>query len=391
MNILSICPAVPAQDAKGFQVQAYYRLIYLARKHSVKLVCYGQGEVDEARKRVLTDAGIHVLMLPFFRTSAILSMIKAIFNRNMPLQCALFASAAFRKAIQESILEITPDLIHATTIRVLTNLPCSTAPLCLDLVDSMGLNFRRRVKRAPWWQRPLWNFELDRVARFERVSANNSVASFVVSAVDKKEMDVESVHVLPLGIDTERFSKRTPSTEPIVVLTGNMAYRPNIEAALWMAQECWPSVRSSIQNATFIIAGNRPESSVKRLEKDPSIRVVGKVPEMSKILQCAQVSVAPMQSGSGMQFKILEAMACGIPVVTSSIGLGDIKAKPGVDLLVSDSPSDFVKSTLLLLKSEELRNKIGDAALRFIKSNHTWDAINDRFEDVVFCRCGFKA
>ena len=391
MKILSICPAIPAQDAKGFQVQAYYRLIHLAQKHSVEIVCYGQGEGDEARMRVLSDAGIRVRMLPFCRTSALLSLIKAIFNRNMPLQCAIFASAAFRTAIQESLREATPDVIHATTIRVLPNLPYSSAPVFLDLVDSMGLNFRRRAERAPWWQRPLWNFEQDRVARFERVSAQNSVASFVVSAVDKKEMDIDSVHVLPLGIDTERFFKGPPSTEPIVVLTGNMAYRPNIEAALWMARKCWPSVLGAIQNATFIIAGNRPDSSVKGLGSDSSIRVVGPVPLMSKILQRAQVSVAPMQSGSGMQFKILEAMACGTPVVASTIGLGDIKAAPGVDLLVADSPSDFAKSTLLLLESEELRNRIGDAGFRFIQSNHTWHAVNNKFEDIVFCRSGFRS
>ncbi len=390
MKILSICPAIPAQDAKGFQVQAYYRLIHLARKHAVNVVCYGQGEADEARKRILTDAGIRVLMLPWHRTCAILAIIKAIFDRNMPLQCALFNSSAFRTAVQKILHEDAPDVIHATTIRVLPNLANLCGPLILDLVDSMGLNFRRRAERAPWWQRPIWYLEQARVAYYERAAAKSSVASFVVSAVDKNEIDIDSVHILPLGIDAERFCKVSPSTEPIVVLTGNMAYRPNIEAAVWMARECWPAIKSTVQNAKFVIAGNRPDSSVKDLEKDPSIRVTGQVPEMSKVLQSAQVAVAPMQSGSGMQFKILEAMACGIPVITSTLGLGDIKAIPGVDLLVSDSPSDFSNLLLRLLQSKEERIKIGDSGLDFVRSSHSWDAINTAFEHIALAECSLS-
>ncbi len=94
-----------------------------------------------------------------------------------------------------------------------------------------------------------------------------------------------------------------------------------------------------------------------------------------------------MQSGSGMQFKILEAMACGIPVVTSTLGLGDIKAVPGEEVLVCDSPGKFVESTLSLLRSNELRNRIGSAGLLYVQKNHSWDAINSKFETV--CTQGF--
>jgi glycosyltransferase involved in cell wall biosynthesis len=381
MNILSISPAIPARDSKGFQVQAYYRLQYLAKRHRISVICYGGGRANEEQKRILSDMGINVRMLPWKPSTAALSVIKALFNGSMPLQCAIFSSEKFKEAIRDCISEIAPDVIHSNTIRVLPNLPNGTVPIILDLVDSMGLNFRRRVERAPWYCRPLWKFEHLRVAKFEQNAAQHASSSFVVSSLDQKEINVPGVHVLPLGIDTLLYTKGSPSNDPVVVLTGNMAYRPNIEAALWMAYQCWPSVHSVVQNAKFVIAGNRPATQVLDLAKHKSISVVGRVEFMSNILRSAQVAVAPMQSGSGMQFKILEAMACGIPVVTTTLGLGDIKATPSKELLVADTPSDFVQSTLSLLHSIELREMIGNAGLDFILKYHTWDSINARFEN----------
>ncbi len=380
MNILAICPAIPAQDAKGFQVQAFYRLLYLARNHLVDVVCFGEGDVDEARKRVLAEIGINVCMLPWRRTTALFSAFMALFNRDMPLQCALFTSSAFRSAIHHNMRNRAYDVVLVTTIRVLPNLTGTDMPLILDLVDSMALNFRRRVARASFWIRPALQFEQSRVARYERVVAKNAVANFVVSALDREEIGIPNVYVSPLGIDTERYSKGGAASAPVVVLSGNMSYRPNIEAAAWMAEKCWPIIRSTVPQATFVIAGSRPAPAIQRLTVDRSIRVTGRVPSMVDVLRSAQVAVAPMQSGSGMQFKILEAMACGIPVITSTLGLGDIKAIPGVDLLVCDSPEEFVTSILSLLRSDELRTKIGNSGFEYIRKNHTWDLINEYFE-----------
>jgi glycosyltransferase involved in cell wall biosynthesis len=391
VKILSICPAVPAVNAKGYQVQAYYRLRHLSKNHRITVVCFGQGELDEVRKSALLDLGIDVRMIPWRKSVGLCQIFKAIFNRDIPLQCALFSSGYLRSLLDKVTRSTAPDLIHCTTIRMLPNLLYISLPLIVDLVDSMALNFRRRVDQAPWWIRALWKFELARVAPYERLAAEKSSASFVVSMVDRNEIRHHRIRVLPLGIDGDQYSKGVAASDPIVLLTGNMSYQPNIDAALWFASRCWPAISSANPNALFVIAGNRPSAAVRNLAINPTIRVTGNVPIMTDVIRSAQVAVAPMQSGSGMQFKILEAMACGLPVVTTSLGLGDIRAKPNSEIVIADTPTDFIDATIKLLASSELRSRLGDSGQHFVYNHHTWDSINTAFERVLIDELNFDA
>ena len=122
MRILSICPAVPAVDAKGYQVQAYYRIRHLSKNHSVSVVCFGQGDSDERHRAELLDMGVNVRMLPWRLSVGLPAVFRAFFDSKIPLQCALFSSPEFSFAVNDVIRDTSPDVIHSTTIRVLPNL-----------------------------------------------------------------------------------------------------------------------------------------------------------------------------------------------------------------------------------------------------------------------------
>jgi glycosyltransferase involved in cell wall biosynthesis len=253
------------------------------------------------------------------------------------------------------------------------------------MVDSMGLNFSRRVVLERGLKRIAFDQECRRVSAYEVKVAQLATHAFVVSAVDQQFIGQERVRVLPLGIDQHRFFRDPDGlSDPIIVFTGNMNYKPNVDAVLWYYKQCWGDLKLAVPGVRWLIAGGNPTAAVVAVGTDPSITVTGRVTSLADVINAARVSIAPMQMGSGMQFKILEAMACGVPVVTTSLGLGDIGAKPGQDVLLAETPEDFNQSVMTLLQSSDLRQTIGDAGLHYINKNHTWDVLNAEFELATF-------
>lgn len=379
MKVLVIAPRVPARDRKGDQVLSFFRTTYLARRHEVHVLCYGRGPQDEAAAQALRDEGVSVEMLPMRRMRSLISLASAVWT-DEPFQCALFRSLHFQVALDHAQRSFQPDRILAVTIRILSNLKQLPATLCVDMVDSMALNFGRRHAGAEGLKRWALGVELQRVRRFEQRVAHEARNCFVVSGIDQKEIGIGTVQALPLGIDLNHFSPATSqSNEPVLAFTGNMNYQPNAEAVIWFTRHCWPQVKSAVPAARLVIAGSNPGEAVQQLGRDPSITVTGRVPSMADVIRRSSVAIAPMQSGSGMQFKILEAMACGVPVVTTTLGLGDITARPAQDLLVADGATDFTSAVVSLLQSPDHRAAVSSMGLAHVRRHHGWDVLNQRF------------
>lgn len=385
LNILAISSRVPAAEKKGDQVISYFRLTYLARMgHSIELICFGDMHREEDRhaRQTLEAAGVVVHFVRWKPWEAACNLLNALLRSGAPFQCALYKSKQFSNTINEVTHKLKPDALYCVMVRVAENAKTFKGKMFVEMVDSMGLNFARRVALSNYMVRWLLNIERRRVSEYEKTLADRAERSFVVSNIDRNAIDSEKIDVIPLGIDMQRFLKiRESSDVPVIAFTGNMNYQPNVDATCWFVENCWASIKQSVLGVRLVIAGNEPQARVVSLAThDPAIIVTGRVPSIAKILNAATIAIAPMQSGSGMQFKILEAMACGIPVVASTLGLGDIQAIAGKDLLVGDSPEDFINSTLQLLRSPELREQIGNAGFNYVREHHTWHALNSYFE-----------
>ena len=384
MKILAISNRVPATEKKGDQVVSFFRLTHLARMgHSVEVICFGDPRRDEDRQaqKILEAAGIMVHFVRWNVLEAVRNLLGALLRPNTPFQCALYKSTRFEKLIDYVSFRLQPDALYCVMVRVASNAASYKGRIFVEMIDSMGLNFSSRVGLAKGPIRWMLDVERHRVSAFEKTLVDRAEQSFVVSNIDRQAIGSAKVETIPLGIDMERFAKnRCVGDYPVLTFTGNMHYQPNVDAVCWFVQHCWARIKTAIPDARLVIAGNEPQPRIISLStNDSSISVTGRVPSIADVLNTATVAIAPMQSGSGMQFKILEAMACGVPVVTTTLGLGDIAAQPGKDLLIADDPLEFSNSVIRLIHSAELNQAVGDNGLQYVSHNHSWDAMNQKF------------
>lgn len=216
----------------------------------------------------------------------------------------------------------------------------------------------------------MWG-EANASERFDRI--------LISSAVDKECLPVagrarEKIHVVPNGVDLEyfRFRQFEPQRNSII-FCAKLDYSANADAALYFSQKVWPSLLARRPGLQLQIVGSRPPRSVRQLDGKDNIRVIGSVPDVRPFLGRAWVGLCPLRVQAGTQFKILEAMALGVPVVATRICCPGLAAEPGKHLLVADTPEEYVAAIELLLDNESLRSGLVAAGRAYVENHHDWD------------------
>jgi glycosyltransferase involved in cell wall biosynthesis len=380
-KVLTICTDIPSLNAKGYQVLAYHRLLFLNKYFDVTVICFGspiRSETTLARES-LEEKGIQVICVKHFFLEGLGNVLKSLVSRGSPLQVAFFKSRDMRYRIKECLEKDNYEFIHLVMVRVADNIPRGHQYLVVELVDSMGLNFTRKAEMSGFLLRSLWSWEALKILGYEKKLISQSAFSTVVSQVDKEFMGLENVEVLPLGVELPESLLSGRRVTNRILFTGNMGYQPNEIAVTWFIENCWETIKAASSSAEFYIAGSSPSPDlVKLAEKHEDIVVTGWVESMSAVFEAASLAVAPMQSGSGMQFKILEAMAHEVPVVTTILGKGDIRAKEGVHLIVADD-ENFSEMVISLLNDFARLSELGSSGKRYVVGHHSWESINKKF------------
>jgi glycosyltransferase involved in cell wall biosynthesis len=279
---------------------------------------------------------------------------------------------ALRQVLQERF-----DLVHVQLARMapyLREVPCPR-PQVVDLVDALSLSMARRAAEEGGLRGFLARVEAKRLARYEQALLAEVDQAMVVSPRDRQAIgDFPNLRLVPNAVDLDAFPfTREGREREWVVFTGNMGYFPNVDAACWLADHVWPRVRAARPAARLSIVGARPARAVRALAGRPGIEVTGYVDDMGRILREATVAVAPMRSGAGQQFKILEAMASGAPLAATAAEAEQVGARSGQDLLVADDATGFADAVLALLRDASLAERLARSARRLVERHYTWD------------------
>jgi sugar transferase (PEP-CTERM/EpsH1 system associated) len=400
MDILFLVPYVP----NLIRVRPYNLIRSLtARGHRVTVMTLSNHEEEGAARLEEYCHRVYTYKLPTWRS---------IFNAftALPTSTPLQAVYSWQPALAKGCLQFVRNcngtspsfVIHIEHLRGaryglylkehLARLNLQV-PIIWDSVDCITHLFDQAaahsLKTTSRW---LTRFELGRTRRYERFLLKQFDRTLVTSQVDKDaflslipgENPTPDVSVLPNGVDLEYFTPREDlgKENATLVVSGKMSYHANVTMVMHLVNEIMPLVWARKPGVKLWIVGKDPPNEIESLAKDSAISVTGMVDDIRPYLRSATLAVAPIQYGAGIQNKVLEAMACGTPVVSTSQAVSALDVQPGRDLLLADEPVKFAEAILSLMNDSEQQRSIAAAARRYVEQYHNWDHIAAELEEV---------
>jgi sugar transferase (PEP-CTERM/EpsH1 system associated) len=392
MRVLFVTARFPWPPDRGDRLTSLALLRVLARDHKVTLLSFVDGREPADARTALDSLGIEFATVPLSRRGSWLRAWLGLLSPE-PSQVAFYRSAAMRDRVARCIAEHTYDAIFVQMFRVAQAVRDVEHPAkVLFLGDSLALNLQRAAHFEPWWKRPGIAWEQRRVAAYEVAASARFREAWVVSPVDLSDLKsrgVSQARLVPHGVDDSLF-RLAPcrAGAPRVMFVGNMSVPHNVDAAVFAAREVWPLVRERAPGAELWLVGAAPKPAVRELASLPGVTVTGSVPDLAPLWAAAHVMLAPLRFSSGIQNKVLEAMAAGVPVVTTPDAAAGVRDGTGELMRVAADAAGLARETVALLKDPAAANAMAARAREHAREQFSWSALGRELERVT---CEAKA
>jgi len=308
-----------------------------------------------------------------------------------PIQEGLYEGTASRREVEDAVCEWVPDLVVVQMIRCgwaaeAVAKAAPSLPILFDAIDAMGLHFERAASSMTWPLSTVFRAEAARCRRRERLLSANAQLITAVAGRDLAALGVPRGRGRVVPVAGRAPASGTDSNGgPIVLLSGNLGYRPTVRGALWFARRVWPGLLRRVPRARWVLAGARPAGAVRRLADMPGVEVHADVADLAPFLAAARVAVAPMSSGSGVPMKVLEAMAAGVPVVADPWAAAGLEEPAAV--AAAQRPDEWVDELAKLLEDPEAARLAAqrghDLWRRFYHPERVAESIREAIRDVV--------
>ncbi len=374
MKILFITPRFPYPPIKGDKLRNYYFIKELSRENDVSLLSFIEEDNDREYMEEMEKYCKHVEVVKLPPWNSVTKMIANV-SSHLPFQVAYYKSSIMRSKFGEMAKQEEFDIVHVSLIRMGYYLDTIKAiPVILDHIDALSLNMSRRYNNERnWLLQTLFKVEYLRTQSYE-ISFKN-IPSIITSKKDKDALrNNGKVEVLSNGVDSSFYfpSSNNKIKDIDLVFVGNMGYFPNVNAMQFFMKEVWVNITNMLPQTNLYITGSNPDKSVQAMEEDRKVIVTGFVDDVRDYYYRAKVFIAPLQSGTGIQNKVLEAMACGVPVVSTKYGNSGIQATNGKEIVIADTPIEFAESVVSMLKSTNDRKRIAEGARRLVVERFSW-------------------
>lgn len=384
MKILVVLPRFPYPLEKGDKLRAYYQIKELSKHNEVYLFCVTHTKVLPEHIEQLKPfcRGIKVVHSP--RLVNYKNVVRNYINTKS-LQIGYWDSHKARRNYKKFERQVKPDVIYSQMVRTMPLVSRSVVPKVMDFQDALSMNTERRMDTAHGFWRYILHFEFKMLRSTEYNAFKIFDGLTIISENDSEAIPHRKngdIHVIPNGVDFDYFKPMEHEKKYDIVFCGNMRYEPNVHASNYLVKRVMPLVWEEFPKATLLLAGAYPKHKVSQLAND-RVTVTGFVDDIRECYASARIFAAPMQTGSGLQNKLLEAMAMGLPCVTTSIANDSLQAIRDTEILVGDTAQEFATHIINLLRNDEQRNELAANGTVFVHKNYSWETAGEKLEEVL--------
>lgn len=395
-KLLFLAHRVPYPPNKGDKIRSFNILRHLAQSFEVRLGAFVDDPQDMADVGPLHELCDEVFLEPLHGRIKRLQSAAGLFTGE-PLSVRYFRSSAMRRWVERALSDWQPDSVFvfsSTMAQYVMPRVCATPLLICDMVDVDSAKWTQYAADARFPMNLVFAREGRSLAAYERRIVREFDATTLVSDEERAvylagdAAATERVHAFRNGVDLAYFdpalSHPSPFTDdaPVVVFTGAMDYRANIDAVGWYAEQVHPLVRAAVPAARFVIVGSNPTTEVVRLGKLPGIDVTGRVEDVRPYLAHACCVVAPLRVARGLQNKVLEAMALDRPLVVTHAAIEGIPHTPSARLEVHDDAEAFAAAVVASLQARD-QDLAGPPSRTVVERDFSWAANLAVLDDIL--------
>jgi len=393
-----LTPYLPFPLLSGGQIRTYNLLKKLADKHEVTLFALIK---EESERQYIPELEKYCKKVVVFKRSqqpfTLQNIIKTAISSYPFLVIRNYVKDTITAVAQE-LKENDYDLIHAETFYMMPHIPKTKVPTILveQTIEYLGYESYARTTKYPFLK-PFLSLDIAKIKRWEHYYWKNCTKLIVMSDDDKSYIknilgSGEKIEVVANGVDTAWFNQK-PKKLPkdlTVLFVGTFKWLPNVEAVTFLAEKVWPHIKQKLPMAKLWIVGNAPTSQVFEYQKkDNSITVTGGIPDIRDAFNGAHILIAPVFSGKGTRYKILEAMASKTPIVATNTAVEGLGVQYEKHVLTQDTSEGIAQEAIRLLTNPELRKTLSENGWQFVKDNYDWNEISQKL-DTIYRSIGKK-
>ena len=384
MKLFVITSRIPIPLDKGDKLRIYHQLKELSKHHKIYLCAIKSPLTKEHKisKEVLNEFCEEVYFINQSLLLTLFSLLKSFFNA-LPFQTAIFTEFRAKKRVNHIINKIEPDHIYCQLTRAAEYVKDRKERKTIDYMDAFSKGMERRALKSNIFTKWLYKWESSKQKNYEKSIFDAFNTHTIISEEDKKHINHQlrdQIHIVPNGVDFNHFSPKNTKPKYDLVFVGNMGYEPNIDAAVFLCQDILPKIHKKIPNTKILIAGAQPTVKITNLKSD-HIEVSGWIDDIRKAYSESIIFIAPMRIGTGLQNKLLEAMAMEKACVTTPLANNALQA-PKSSILVGKTSKELAQNCIHLIENESIRNKYAKEGRKFVKKTYKWNETTERLNQL---------